>query len=90
MDLEQILAGLSIIVVISAIVGLITKRRSEEMIDIKNRLKALEESDVLKQLAIVKIEATLESLTQAHEKTQTLITTTTSELICTIREMSKS
>ena len=68
--------------------------RGEQMAEIRKRIKLLEENDISKQLTIVKIEATLENLTQGHEKTQTMILDMggqfheiTSELIKTIQSI---
>jgi hypothetical protein len=70
--------------------------RGATMDEIKKRIQVLETSDISKQLAIVRMETTLETLTQAHEKTQTMILEQgaqfhdiTSELIQTIQGMNK-
>ena len=68
--------------------------RGQDTEEIRKRIKLLEENDISKQLTIVKIEATLENLTQGHEKTQTMILEMggqfheiTSELIKTIQSI---
>ena len=93
MDLTQIVLVLTIFgmlfTAISVATKIVTKRRNEEITDMKRDIKVLQESDNSKQLAITEIKVTLENLVQSHEKTQGMISNTTTELILAIKEMSK-
>ena len=93
MDLTQIVLVLTIFgmlfTAISVSTKIVTKRRNEEITDMKRDIKVLQESDNSKQLAITEIKVTLENLVQNHEKTQGMISNTTTELILAIKEMSK-